>query len=136
MLYPIAIEREMVNNKAVYGVVVPDLLGCISSGDSYTDACLNATEAICLHLEGMAQDGDTIPMPKTIDDYIHHPDYQGMSWAMVEIDLTPYLGKAEKLTITLPQFLLHQIDQKILANKSHYKSRSNYLAQLAMADLS
>lgn len=136
MLYPIAIEKEIVNNKAVYGVVVPDLLGCVSVGDSYQDACNNIVDAIALHLECLASDGDTIPMPKTIDDYIDNVDYQGMSWAMVEIDLTPYLGKAEKINITLPQSLLYQIDKKILSNKSHYKSRSNYLAQLAMSDLS
>ncbi|MFB6349438.1 type II toxin-antitoxin system HicB family antitoxin [Moraxella sp. ZJ142] len=135
MLYPVAIEKEVINGKAVYGVVVPDLLGCVSVGDSYSEACHNIAEAISLHLDGMAQDGDDIPMPKSIDDYIHHPDYAGMYWAMVEIDLTPYLGKAEKLTITLPQSLLYRIDQKILANKSYYKSRSNYLAQLALADL-
>ena len=135
MLYPIAIEKEIVNNKAVYGVVVPDLLGCVSVGDSYQDACNNIQAAIELHLECLAKDGDTIPMPKTIDDYIDKVDYQGMSWAMVEIDLTPYLGKAEKINITLPQSLLYQIDKKILSNKSHYKSRSNYLAQLAMSDL-
>lgn len=135
MLYPVAIEKELLDGKAVYGAIVPDLLGCVSVGDSYTEACHNIAEAISLHLEGMAEDGDDIVMPKTIDDYINEPDYQGMSWAMVEVDLTPYLGKAEKLTITLPQSLLYQIDQKILANKSYYKSRSNYLAQLAMADL-
>ena len=135
MLYPIAIEKEIVNNKAVYGVVVPDLLGCVSVGDSYQDACNNIQAAIELHLEHLAEDGDTIPMPKTIDDYIDKIDYQGMSWAMVEIDLTPYLGKAEKINITMPQSLLYQIDKKILSNKSYYKSRSNYLAQLAMSDL-
>ncbi|MBO4576447.1 MAG: type II toxin-antitoxin system HicB family antitoxin [Neisseriaceae bacterium] len=135
MLYPIAIEKEIVDNKAVYGVIVPDLLGCVSVGDSYQQACDNITDAIALHLESLAADGDTIPMPKTIDDYVDKVDYQGMSWAMVEIDLTPYLGKAEKINITLPQSLLYQIDKKILSNKSLFKSRSNYLANLAMQDL-
>ncbi len=35
----------------------------------------------------------------------------------------------------LPSNLIHKIDEKVLANKARYKSRSNYLAQLAERDL-
>lgn len=136
MLYPIAIEKELTDDgKVVYGVVVPDLLGCIAVGDTYQEAYDNAIEAICFHLENMADDGDEIPLPKTIDDYIHHVDYQGMTWATVEIDLSPYLGKTEKVNITLPQYLLHKLDEKILGNKSYHKSRSHYLAELLAREL-
>lgn len=136
MLYPIAIEKTMFEGKPVYGVVVPDLLGCIAVGDSYQEAYDNVIEAIGLHLESMNEDNEEIPFPKTIDDYIYHIDYQGMIWATVEIDLSPYMGKVEKVNITLPQSLLHKIDQKILGNKSYYRSRSHYLAELAFRDLS
>lgn len=86
MLFPIAIEKELVNGKLVYGVVVPDLLGCVSTGDSYDAAYKNIHDAIAFHLETMVADGDEIPRPKSIDDYVNHVDYQGMSWALVDVN--------------------------------------------------
>lgn len=35
MLYPIAIEKTVIEGKTVYGVVVPDVLEDIAIGDSY-----------------------------------------------------------------------------------------------------
>jgi predicted RNase H-like HicB family nuclease len=36
--------------KHVFGVVVPDLPGCFSAGDTLDDALINSREAILLHL--------------------------------------------------------------------------------------
>ena len=134
MLYPIAIEKEIVNNQAVYGVIVPDLLGCVSVGNSYQDAFNNIKDAIALHLEYLTQDGDPIPTPKTIDDYINQADYQGMQWAVLDIDLTPYCTQnddsEEKIHITLPRHILARIDQNAQARG---ESRSDYIAHLAVA---
>jgi len=55
MRYPIAIESG--DSKHAYGVVVPDLPGCFSAGDSLDEALTNAREAILLHLEGLLDDG-------------------------------------------------------------------------------
>ena len=46
-----------------YGVYFPDLPVCISMGDTYADALSNAEEALGLHLCGMIEDGDSIPVP-------------------------------------------------------------------------
>ncbi|SFN68354.1 Predicted nuclease of the RNAse H fold, HicB family [Xenorhabdus japonica] len=53
MLYPIAIEIGDENH--AYGVVVPDISGCFSAGDSMEDAVKNAKEAITGHLELLAE---------------------------------------------------------------------------------
>jgi len=59
MRYPIAIESG--DSKHAYGVVVPDLPGCFSAGDTLDEALTNAREAILLHLEGLLDDGQSFP---------------------------------------------------------------------------
>ena len=54
MRYPIAIEPG--DNQHAFGVVVPDLPGCFSAGDSLDEAMAQARETILLHLEGMLDD--------------------------------------------------------------------------------
>lgn len=46
-----------------YGVVFPDLPGCVSAGDDIAQAEAMAQEALQLHLEGMVEDGDPLPTP-------------------------------------------------------------------------
>ena len=53
MRYPIAIETG--DSKHAFGVVVPDLPGCFSAGDTLDEALTNAREAILLHLEGLLE---------------------------------------------------------------------------------
>jgi predicted RNase H-like HicB family nuclease len=50
-----------------YGVVFPELPGCISGGDDADDAALKAAEARALHLGAMIEDGDPIPPPAPLD---------------------------------------------------------------------
>jgi predicted RNase H-like HicB family nuclease len=54
MRYPIAVEVG--DKRHAYGVVVPDLPGCFSAGDTLEEALTNAQEAILLHLEGLLAD--------------------------------------------------------------------------------
>lgn len=133
MLYPIAIERG--DDSHAHGVIVPDIAGCFSAADNYQDIFDNAIEAITLHLEGLVEDGEEIPLPTSIDNYMDNPEYAGMTWALVPVDVSRYLGTTEKVNVTLPSRLIHLIDEKVASNKSRYKSRSNYLAQLAERDL-
>lgn len=46
-----------------YSVYFPDLLGCISCGDTLEQAKEMAKEALELHISGMLKDGDIIPEP-------------------------------------------------------------------------
>lgn len=45
-----------------YSVIVPELPGCFSAGDTMDEALANAREAIELHLEGLAADGEEMPI--------------------------------------------------------------------------
>lgn len=64
--YAIVVERGP-NNFSAY---VPDLPGCISTGRTLEEIERNIREAIELHLEGMAEDGDPIPEPTTAVSYV------------------------------------------------------------------
>ncbi len=133
MLYPIAIARG--DDTTAHGIFIPDLEGCFSAADDYQDAFDNAIEAIELHLEGLVEDGEDVPLPSSIDNHVNNPEYEGMTWALVEVDVNRYLGKSEKINITLPSRLIHMIDEKVSSNKDRYKSRSAYLAKLAEKEL-
>ncbi|MDR1241877.1 MAG: type II toxin-antitoxin system HicB family antitoxin [Deltaproteobacteria bacterium] len=48
-----------------YGVVFPDLPGCVSVGNNLAHALAMAQEAMGLHLSGMLADNDVLPIPST-----------------------------------------------------------------------
>lgn len=56
-----AIVIESGNEKHAFGVIVPDLSGCFSAGDTLDDAIDNAKEAIELWLEETIDSGGAIP---------------------------------------------------------------------------
>jgi len=66
MKYAIVIEQGE-NNFSAY---VPDLPGCITTGNTIEEIEQNIREAIELHLEGMQEDGDPIPNSQTVVRYI------------------------------------------------------------------
>lgn len=127
MLYPIAIERGDKNH--AFGVTVPDLAGCFSAGDTLAEALENVKEAIHGYLEVSSEDGEDIPVASSVDTYLDKPEYAGYIWAMVDIDITPYLGTTQKVNVTLPNRLLSQIDAKVAEKDSSFKSRSALLAE-------
>ena len=52
-------------------------------------------------------------------------------WALVDFDVTPYLGKAVRFNATLPEHLLARIDAYV-KNHPEQKSRSGFLAEAAL----
>ncbi|WP_295580959.1 type II toxin-antitoxin system HicB family antitoxin [uncultured Lamprocystis sp.] len=84
MRYPIAIEAG--DDRNAFGVVVPDLPGCFSAGDTLDDALTNASEAITLWIETVLDDGGTVPPPGRIETHRTNTDFNGWIWALAEID--------------------------------------------------
>jgi predicted RNase H-like HicB family nuclease len=64
MRYPIAIETF--DAEHAYGVVVLNLPGCFSAGDTLDEALANSREAILLHVEGLLDDDQPFQRPSTI----------------------------------------------------------------------
>lgn len=126
MKFIIAIEPG--DDTTAWGVVVPDLPGCFSAGDTLDEAMDNAKEAIELHVQTMLEDGETLPAPRTLTEWQADPEFAGWVWAVVDAPVEKYFGPAEKINITVPRIILAHIDEYA---KRHGLSRSGFLVQAA-----
>jgi predicted RNase H-like HicB family nuclease len=127
MRYPIAIETG--DAKHAFGVVVPDLPGCFSAGDTLDEALTNAREAILLHLEGMLDDGKAFPAPTLIEELQKKRGFRGWTWAVVEVDVSELGDKAARINITLPQRILRAVDAYA---RKQGETRSGFIARAAL----
>lgn len=66
MRYAIVIEKAEAN----YAAYVPDLPGCVATGQTIEETEQQIREAIDLHLRGMREDGSPIPEPSSSVDYV------------------------------------------------------------------
>lgn len=128
MKFLIAIEPG--TESTAWGVVVPDLPGCFSAGDTLEQAFDNAREAIDAHCELLAEDGMAIPAAKPLAEHQADPDFAGWIWAMVDVPVERYFGPAEKINITVPARILSRIDDYA---RRHGESRSAFLVRAAQA---
>jgi predicted RNase H-like HicB family nuclease len=64
--YAIVIEKAE-NNYAAY---VPDLPGCVATGETIEETAQQIREAIEIHLRGMREDGLPIPEPSSQVEYV------------------------------------------------------------------
>ena len=128
MRYPIAIEPG--DEIHAFGVVVPDLPGCYSAGDTLDEAVDNAKEAIELWLETVIDDGGSVPQPRSITEHQANPELTGWVWAVVSVDLAALSDKVERVNITLPSRVLRRIDA---AAKAAGESRSGFIARRSLA---
>ncbi|MGH6934525.1 MAG: type II toxin-antitoxin system HicB family antitoxin, partial [Dongiaceae bacterium] len=67
-----------------YSVEFPDLPGCVTAGRTLDEARQLAREALALHLKGMAEDGEVVPAPYSLDDVMADPDNDGAVAFLVE----------------------------------------------------
>ena len=131
MHYPIAIEPG--DDKHAFGVVVPDLPGCFSAGDSLDDAMAQARDAIVLHLEGLLDEGKAAfgqtGQPSPVDMHAGNPDFKGWIWAIVEINPEDLSDAVERVNITIPKRVLTAADRYAAARG---ETRSGFLARAAL----
>jgi len=66
MRYAVVIEKTDGN----YSAYVPDLPGCVATGATVKDAEREIREAIRFHIDGLKQDGQPVPQPTSIADYV------------------------------------------------------------------
>ena len=60
--YPVIIERGERN----FSAYVPDLPGCVATGETLEETQQNVRDAIELHLEGMREDGLPVPAASAV----------------------------------------------------------------------
>jgi predicted RNase H-like HicB family nuclease len=66
MRYAVVIEKAGSN----YSAYVPDLPGCVAVGATVREVESEIRDAIRFHIEGMREDGQTIPQPTSIAEYV------------------------------------------------------------------
>ncbi len=125
MRFPVVLHTD---DGVRFGVTVPDLAGCFSAGDTFDEALDSVVEAIDLHLEGIVEGGGDVPASRPITEHRANPDFTDGVWAAVEVDVSRFDGRAEKINITLPRRLLAKIDDYA---RTHGATRSGFLAEAA-----
>ena len=131
MQYPICIEWG--DDFTATGIQIPDIPSAVTAGDSFEEAYNAAVEVAHIMLQEMASDGRAIPMPTSVAAYHGNDEYAGMGWGMLELDISPYLGKTEKVNVTLPGYVIQRIDRYVREHK--VKSRSSFLTDAALEKL-
>lgn len=53
-----------------YSAYYPDLPGCVATGETARKAEVNMHEALQLHIEGMIEDGESIPESSALAEYM------------------------------------------------------------------
>jgi len=66
MRYAVVIEKAIGN----YSAYVPDLPGCIATGQTLGEVESEISEAISFHIEGMIEDGLPVPQPASQVEYV------------------------------------------------------------------
>ncbi|WP_439291223.1 type II toxin-antitoxin system HicB family antitoxin [Lonepinella koalarum] len=140
MLFTVGVEMPENENEA-YGLIVPalctDRYGCFSAADESEDILPMVSDAIRSILEMMAEDNFDFSQIKDLgfQHYQKQPDYDYcQSWLLVDIDVSEFFGKKQRINISIPQYLLSNIDNRV-ANHSLYKDRSHFLAIAAQKEL-
>jgi predicted RNase H-like HicB family nuclease len=81
MRYPIVIEPG--TDSTAFGVVVPDLPGCFSAGDSLEEAISCAEEAAAAWIDAALDAGEVIPPSSSLDALRQNPDYAAWTFAVI-----------------------------------------------------
>ncbi|HHF7304264.1 TPA: type II toxin-antitoxin system HicB family antitoxin [Haemophilus influenzae] len=141
MIFTVGVETPENENQA-YGMIVPALCqldyGCFGGADDVDDLLPMVTEAITMMLEAMVEDGFdlTTLKDKGVTHYKADPEYADFdTWLLVDVDISEYLGKKQRINVSLPEYLLTRIDRRVAAMGNYYKDRSHFLANAAHREL-
>jgi predicted RNase H-like HicB family nuclease len=109
-----------------FGVSFPDLPGCVTAGSSLDEARDKAGEALALHLEGMAEDGEAIPEPSSLEAVMM--DNANRDGVAILVPAPDRPVKSVRINVTLPEDVLEEIDRYA---ESRGLTRSGFLARAA-----
>jgi predicted RNase H-like HicB family nuclease len=119
---------------SIYGVSFPDFPGCISAGETLDAALANASEALQGHVQMLEADGDTVPMPRSLEaiqaDLSLAEEREGA--VLSAVHLIRDLGSTTRINLSLDLGLLKAIDEAARARK---QTRSAFLASAARREL-
>ena len=109
-----------------WDVIFPDLPGCVAQGETMAGALGAAMEALALHIEGMAEDGQALPEPTEVGAPCDWTDGIAKGNAVEALLPVELPGKSLRLNITMDAALVERLDA---AAGRDGLSRSGFLAQ-------
>ncbi|MBA4748239.1 MAG: type II toxin-antitoxin system HicB family antitoxin [Sphingopyxis sp.] len=127
MRYPVAIEIG--DEVTAFGIVVPDLPGCFSAGDTLDEAMAGAEEAAAAWIDATLDAGGAVPPPSSLEAVRANPDFAGWSFGVITIDPALLDDAVERVNITLPRRVLLRLDAMA---KAAGESRSGFIAKLTV----
>jgi predicted RNase H-like HicB family nuclease len=110
-----------------FGVSFPDFPGCVTAGSTLDEAKDMAHDALSLHVKGMLEDQENLPVPSKLEDIIDNPDYSDAA-AILVISVSEEKSRTVRVNITLPENMLRKID---MVAKHRGMSRSSFLVHAA-----
>lgn len=113
--------------KTDFGVSFPDFPGCITAGKNIDEAKDMAQEALILHIQGMLEDGEQLPVPSRLEEIMNETEYtNAIAYLVVSVpDTKP---RTVRVNVTLPEITLRKIDA---AARKRGMSRSAFLVHSA-----
>ena len=129
MRYPITIEPR--TEPSEYGVVIPDLPGAFSAGETLDEAIAGGEEAGLAWIDAALDAGEAIPEPSPLESIRARPEFAGWILSLVTIGPAALEDTVERVNITLPRRVLRWLDEEARAAG---ETRSGYIAKLAMGD--
>ena len=124
--YVVALIHE---ENGAFGISFPDFPGCVSGGRSLDEAVQRGAETLAFHVAGMIEDGDALPVLRTLGDIRRNKAMRGELAGALAVAVPIELpGKAVRVNISLDERLLGAIDRTA---QTMGESRSAFLARAA-----
>jgi predicted RNase H-like HicB family nuclease len=108
-----------------FGVSFPDFPGCVSAGSTIDEARIMGAEALAFHIEGMIEDGETIPRPSSLDAVMKIRENRDAVAVLINVDER---DRTIRINVTIPESDLRAIDSYA---SNHGLSRSGLLLRAA-----
>ena len=105
-VYPAIFTEEKITGRGlVYTVIFPDILGCVTEGDTLPEAIEMAREALAGCIGAIQKRREAIPAATPLEAV----DFEKGFVSLIDLDMTEYKRKTEKRavkrTVSLPLWL-------------------------------
>lgn len=121
--------------KGAYGVVVPDLPGCVAMGKTMEAAIANAAAAARDWAEVTEEAGEKIPAPRPYEALAHDPEVRTAiagGAALASVPLVRHSGRPTKANLSIDSGMLDAIDAEARARGL---TRSAFVELMALETL-
>ena len=122
------------DNAGGFGISFADFPGCVSDGDTVESALTRGEAALAFHVQGMREDGLTVPQPRPVDALLADPGLA--EWRagaqLAYVALIVDRGSPKRVNVSLDPGLLDAID---IEAQRRGMTRSAFLSSAARAEI-